>query len=296
MIRKQAIAAETTQLDILHTVTSAYGQIASMWLNRTRDSVLRSRDFLEEINQVFLTVFSAYAETVQKIAHQHKQTRNGKITFLSHNGKKVAVFLSANTGFYGEIVNRTFELFLREVRENNYEATIVGKQGLALFVNEEPNRPKTYFDFSDEKVNQHDLLDLVRHLAQYEEIRIYYGKFKNFLMQEPVIFRLSANPYDNLDNKETLEKQPKSTQKYIFEPDMENILMFFEKQIFTSVFEQTVRESQLAKFASRIMVMDRASENIKERLKKMELQKLKIFHSVANRKQQNQFASMKMWT
>jgi ATP synthase F1 gamma subunit len=285
MIRKQELIAETTQLGILRTVTSAYGQIASMWLNRTRDNVLRNRDFLEEMDKVFLTVFAAYARQVKKLA---RQKRGEKITFLAHNGKKVAVFLSANTGFYGDIVNRTFQLFMHDVREHNYEATIIGKQGLALMNAEDASRPKTYFDFSDEKVIQKDLLDLVRHLVQYEEIRIYYGKFKNFLAQEPVVFRLSADPYENLHAEE-------KTKLYIFEPDMEHILMFFEKQIFTSVFEQTVRESQLAKFASRIMVMDRASENIKDRLKQMNIQGLRASHRIANQKQLNQFASISLW-
>ena len=36
----------------------------------------------------------------------------------------------------------------------------------------------------------------------------------------------------------------------------------FETQIFASLFDQSIRESQLAKFASRILAMDRAEQNI----------------------------------
>jgi F0F1-type ATP synthase gamma subunit len=82
----------------------------------------------------------------------------------------------------------------------------------------------------------------------------------------------------------------------LFEPDIEHILMFFEKQIFTSVFEQTIRESQLAKFASRVMVMDRANENIKERLKQMAKINQRIAHREMNRKQTNQLSSLSLWS
>jgi ATP synthase F1 gamma subunit len=288
MPKGKEINEEIDQLQILHTITSVYSQIASMWMLRARDSVLKSREYIDEVHQVFLTAFSSYANQIQAMAKRRKLQRGEKITFLSHNGKKVAVFLSANTGFYGEIVNKTFDLFLKEVREQDLEVTIVGHQGLSLFSSEEPNRPHTFFELSDEHVDPNMLQDLVRHLVQYEEIRIYYGKFQNFLTQNPVVFKLSANPYDNLT-------QDQKAKRYFFEPNIETILIFFEKQIFTSMFEQTVRESQLAKFASRIMVMDRASENIKGRLKSVKTQQLKMTHRIANRKQLNQFASMALW-
>jgi ATP synthase F1 gamma subunit len=289
MPRKSLLLSENVELEILQTVTSAYSQIASMWLNRTRDTVLRNRVYLEELNHVFLAVFSAYTDQIRQLIKQKNADRSGKITLLAHNGKKVAVFLSANTGFYGDIINRTFELFLADVRKNNYEVTIVGKQGVALFNSEEPNRPKTIIDISDDKITPEDLRQLARHLVQYEEIRLYYGKFKNFLMQEPVTFRLSADPYSELEGDKNAGKH------YIFEPDIEHILMFFEKQMFTSLLDQSVRESQLAKYASRIMVMDRASENIKDRLKFVHLQQLRADHRLMNQKQLNQYASLSLW-
>lgn len=287
MIRNKEITAEENQLQVLQVITSVYSQVASLWMMRTRDSVLKSRDFLEEIYKVFVTVFASYSREVQSLAKRH-QRRDGKITFISHNGKKVGVFLSANSGFYGEIINKTFQLFIKDVRENNLEVTIVGRQGLALFKSEEPNHPYTFFDFQDEHVDQSKIVELVRHLVQYEEIRVYYGKFQNFLAQNPVMFKMSADPFANMTVQET-------TKRYIFEPDLESILVFFEKEVFTSIFEQTVRESQLAKFASRIMVMDRASENIKGRLKTIKTQQLRLTHRLSNQKQLSRMSSMSLW-
>lgn len=288
MYNDKKIAEEINQLEILKVVTGVYGQIGSMWMNRARDSVLRSRDFLDEMNTVFMTVFASYTQEVRELAKKRKLTRNGKITFLAHNGKKVAVLLSANAGFYGDIIRRTFELFLADVRKENLEVAIVGRQGLSFFLSEEPTRPHTFFDFSDEHVDQSELAQLVRHLVQYEEIRIYYGKFQSFLTQDPVVFTLSSDPY----NEMVPQTNP---HKYIFEPSLEKILIFFEKQIFSSVFEQIVRESQLAKFASRIIVMDRAGENIKDLLKLIENRRLTSAHRMSNKRQQSMFSGMNLW-
>jgi len=288
MINEKDILEEVTQLNMLGSVTSVYGQLASLSMNRTRDSVIRSRDFLDEMDQVFTTVFSSYAEQVKELARRKKIKSNQRITFLPHNGKKVAVFLAAHTGFYGEIIKKTFELFINDVRTTGAEATIVGTYGRQLFTSEEPARPYTFFDFSDEKVDQHQLADLVHHLVQYDEIRVYYGKFQNFMTQTPVVFNISANPYANLQNAS-------GGKKYIFEPDIEKLLVFFEKQIFSSIFDQTLRESQLAKFASRVMVMDSADQNIRERLKRTAYELRKLSRHQNNQRQLSRFASFSLW-
>lgn len=289
MNSEKNIKEDVEQLEMLRSVTNVYGELASLSMNQTRDGVVRSRDFLDEMNQVFTTVFAAYAAKIAELSKNKKQKKGPQITFLPHNGKKVAVFLSSHAGLYGEIIKRTFDVFLNDVRTTGAEVTIVGRYGRSLFQAEEPGRPHTFFDFGDEHVDQHELATLVRHLVQYDEIRVYYGKFQNFLSQTPVVFNISANPYENLS-------PDKKGRHYIFEPDIEKILVFFEKQIFSSVFEQTIRESQLAKFASRVMVMDRALENIKAELKKTDYELRKIWHHKSNQRQQNLFASSRMWS
>ena len=68
--------------------------------------------------------------------------------------------------------------------------------------------------------------------------------------------------------------------------------MFFETEIFASLFDQVVREGQLAKFASRVMAMNKADGNIIEKLKQLRIEKLKISHKVTNRKQLNSLSGL----
>ena len=124
------------------------------------------------------------------------------------------------------------------------------------------------------------LTEVIRHLVQYEEIRVYFGKFESLVTQRPEVQSISsATPVAG--------KLQGPKVFYIFEPSIEEILVFFETQIFASLFDQSLRESQLAKFASRILAMDRATQNIEKKVLRLKLNELSVSHKLANIKQLN---------
>lgn len=266
------------QLDDLKSLSSlvgVYGQSASTKMRRIRQAVLSNRDYLESINVVFNEVLYFYKTKKDKKAY----------TFLSHNGKTVAVFLSANTGLYGDIVQRTFDFFKDDVKGKDVEITIVGKLGLSIFLSSGIGKTYSYFDMSDYQIKQEDLTALIRHLVQYDKIILYFGRYKSVVSQSPDKFVISSD-FANTDGT------PVHLNNYIFEPDVEKILAFFEKEIFASLFDHELRESQLAKFASRILAMDLAETNIKKRVGETANQRLKLIHRIANQKQINALAPM----
>lgn len=290
MINKKAITREITELAILQTVSRAYAEIASFRMQKTRSGVLLNRNFLNSISKVFQDILVSYKEEVQKLSKQKVSKDNKNITFLAHNGKTVAVFLSANVGLYGDIVDKTFQKFASEIRGTDVEVTIIGKLGLSMFKDLFPNTNYTYFDFPDNDLRTDLLGEIISHLVAYEEIRIYYGKFRSVITQEPEVSKISSSLID-LENQQQVQVNPR---KYIFEPSLDRILVFFESEIFASLMDQIMRESQLAKLASRITAMTKAGENISLRLKKMQLEKLRLVHAIANKKQVNSVSSLFM--
>ena len=275
------ISNEIMELKVLQTITAAYAEIASIRMRKIRDFVLENRDFLGSIDEIFREVLSSYKKEVQSIIKGEKRGEN--ITFLSHNGKGVAVLLSANTGLYGDIVGKTFDKFMEEVSGGDNEVAIIGKLGASLFEQVAPNTPYTAFDYPDYNAPEEKLVEIIDHLVQYEKIFIYYGKFQSVVTQVPSVYSISAVTPSTLQESTEAE----SETKYIFEPSLQKILMFFETEIFASLLDQTVRESELSKFASRITAMSKATENIRENLGKANMRKLKNSHNISNRKQLN---------
>jgi len=279
MIDIKSIKQEVIELETLRNLVRAYEEIASLRMKKTRDSVLYNRAYQESINGIFEEVRTSYVREARAILNK-KGKRASKLTFLAHNGKTVAVLISANTGLYGEIVKKTFDMFVKEVRNKGSEATIIGRHGLSLFIGALPNTPYTYFDLPDTGVNSDDLAQIIRHIVQYEQIHVFHGKFYSVIKQEAEELTISAE----ISLKEDAAKL-ELKQTYLFEPSLEDILMFFETEIFGSMFEQIVRESQLAKYASRVLAMDRADVNIKDRLGKLNMLGLRAGHSKVNKKQ-----------
>jgi F0F1-type ATP synthase gamma subunit len=276
---KKTITKEIHDLENLKTLAGAYAQISSIRMKKTRGAVIQSREFLADIQDIFKDLQASYRAQFLSLAKKKGIKKNQKITFLSHNGKGVAVFISANTAFYGDLTKKVFNFFIKDIKEKNLEATIVGNLGLNMFRETYPEKSYSFFDLPDYGFDRDKMAELIKHLVQYEEIYIYYGKFKSLVNQEPAKLVISAET-----PIEETEKDRKVI-KYLFEPSLEEILMFFETEMFSSVFEQTISESQLAKFSSRMLAMDQAGEKIRKNLAEVKTNNLRLTHSITNKKQ-----------
>lgn len=272
-------------IDALSDLINAYEEIASIRMKKIRDLVLRNRQYQEDVNSIFERVRKSYSREVNKLAKNRGKTK--QITFIPHNGKNVAVLISANTGLYGNIIPDTYRMFIKEARETQSEITIVGKYGFQIYLTENIGKPYTYFEYPDYGEDKDKLYEIIKHIVQYEQIHVFYGKFRNIISQEPTMLSVSAR-LELTDSGEKLEKK----EMYIFEPTLEKILEYFETQIFSSLFQQSLKESQLSKYASRFVAMDKASSNTENEMKRLEFEKNKIVHSNLNKKQLNAISGL----
>jgi ATP synthase F1 gamma subunit len=266
-------------------LTDIYGEIASIRMMKIRDAVLKNRDYIFSITQIFYDTLGSFLKGGARASKMHRTLKNNRITFLSHNGKMVSVFISSNTGFYGDVVKRTFNKFMEEIKIDNPEITIIGKIGKKMFTENFPKREYSFFELPDYGSDKNNLLAIINHLVQYDEVRVYYSAYDTVINQRPLMSNLTAGTT-------LIQKAEKTKDEFIFEPSVEEILMFFEKEVFGSFFDQTIRENQLSKLSGRIMAMDRASQSINNRLKVINFDYLKIRHRQMNKKQLSSLQSL----
>ncbi len=285
MAKTTKIKEEIENLKTLKLLSKAYAEIAAMRMQKVRDFVLKNREFTGSLDEVFSEVIKSYKNEVERLLKSAKSTE--RVTFLAHNGKKVSIFISANTGLYGDIIGKVFDKFLEETDKGNVEVAVVGKLGQSLYEQARPNREFTYFDFPDYGASTNSLASIIQHIVAYEEISVFYGKFLSVVTQTPDVYKISA-----VTPKTIQEAGGETLEKYLFEPELTDILQFFEKEIFASIFDQTMKESQLAKFASRINAMSRAEDNIGNKIGKAMMDELKYRHGILNRKQLNSLSGL----
>ena len=82
----------------------------------------------------------------------------------------------------------------------------------------------------------------------------------------------------------------------IFEPELEKIVSFFQNQILAALFEQTIYESSLSKYTSRMISLDKSSSNVVETLKETELALRRFEHESYNKKQNGVLSSISLWS
>lgn len=268
-------------LTSLQRIVDAYEEIAANRMHKIRGRVLQNREFLVGLADIFHQVKTSYKKKVAEQEILILKTKKGKIA---------RVFVSANTGLYGDIVQRTFYLLKDDLTYYalNSEVVIIGQLGRTIFKQSGLKTPFAYFDFPDEIVDPREIKELADYLSAYESVVVYHGVFKNLLMQVPQASNISGD--ELLPVPQEIEPR-----KEIFEPTLEKVMIFFETEIFSSLLTQTLYESQLAKLSCRIVSLDQASQNIAQARRLAVWEAMKVRHQLLNRKQQEMLIGKQSW-
>lgn len=259
-------------------VTSTYQQVAAMRMRKIKDTVIQNRDFYNSLSEVYAETHNYYLKFVTTNTRVpksggHRQT----------NGKTVAVLLTANTGLYGNVIKDVYNLFLKEQQNAGNDAVIVGRLGRNWVQPPYSYKNVKYFDLNDGT----DFIDagikqVFDYVSKYATVLVYHGIFKNVTQQPAQVTKVTQQLTSNRSSLEGGSNEPLS---FLFEPTIDKVLEVFEKQLIYSIFDQSFYESSLAKFGSRMMSLDIASQNASKALGKLELSLIKMKHRKQNKKQ-----------
>lgn len=278
MASTKQINVEIELLTSLKTMLETYAEIAASRMQRTRRQVLQQRAFLSGLSEIFQQVQASYRNEVTRF--REKET-------IRKKRKTALVLLSANTGLYGDLVRRSLALFLQNLKAIEATPIIIGRIGRLLFQEARPGGTFTYFDLPDVIIEIDNLRSIIQELVAYENVLVIHGEFQSIIMQTPRMAVISGTLATSSSGLPRM--------KYLFEPSLSEVMRFFETEVFASIFEQSVAESQLAKFASRMMTLDSADEYLNTSLKQVNLERIKEKHAIHNKKQLSAFSGMALW-
>lgn len=297
MTNRKTLIVENEGLLDLKALVEAYEEIAANQMQKVRQSVLQSREFMDGVTTIFTKVRNSYEKQIaalQKSGRKHVE----EFSVLPRNNKTVAVFVSANSGLFGDIVERTFKMFVEYVNTNQGQSgkvidpVIIGKLGLRMLNDRKINLLYNYFDFPDDRVDYDSINMMMRYLLQYERILVFHGQFRSLVYQEAISTGVSG--HELVASQQVSSADEKVS--YLFEPSLKEVLQTFEGEILSSIFAQAMHESQLAKFASRMFNLDRSMENIENRMKALNIERRQVEHQINSRKQLGRIAGISLWT
>jgi len=272
-----------TQLKML---TQAYQEHAIVQINLARFSVLSSREFMDELSEIFFNVKNSYEIYLKSMTGKDKQLHKDRIR---KNGREVLILLSSNGKFYGDLVTKVCRLFAEQAKVSDSDILIVGNEGKKFYEGTGIKKPFAYLDLPDTTITLEMLKPLIQAIIGYQKATVFYGKFTNIISQDAVQTSLSG------DLPVTGKKLEKAKEDFLFEPDIEKVMEFFESQILSILLNQTVSEGKLARFASRIKAMEFAQNNIEKKLHILSYRERRLRNMGMNKKQLQLFAGRALW-
>lgn len=268
-------------ISTIKNIVRAYQEIANLRMKLIREKVLKNREFFKKLSDTYQRIKSAYLFSLKK-----GWVRKRKTSFLQPKKKSVVIFLSANKFFYGTLILDIWQKIQEYLKEKGADLAVVGRIGKYLAERGGFGHKMFYFELDDEKPETERIEAIIEFVKNYKEIIVFQGRYETVLSQSVVMSKISGG----LPLKEKVEK----VKTYLFEPSAEAVLEFFEREIIATLFNQTILEHQLARYASRVIAMYQATENAKNLEKKLKLIENKLARQRLNKRQTEFFGSVKL--
>jgi ATP synthase F1 gamma subunit len=292
MPQRKKVLEDIEALNSLKDLAESYEEIAVVRMQNIKDSVLKTRDFLQELSDVYVDLKTSYAREVKELLKKQKAGDKSLAEYLRKNGKTLLVYLSSNGKLYGSVTNKTYKLFVQDIKKYpNADLLLIGNAGREIYEASEHHRPFEYFDIPDSDIGIEHIKRLVAMFVAYDKVFIYYGKFGNVIMQSAISSSITGEDIFETEVPETVARE----DRFVFEPALEKIFAFFETQIKTNLLSQTLLENQLARHASRVNAMEEALGNIELEAKRLEQQRVKMKHQMQNKKQLETIGGLALW-
>ena len=230
-------------------ITSALQDIGATKMQLIRKQFETNAQFFAGIREVYGIVKGHVLNTKQP---------DGGAASASAPARDIYLALTSNKRFYGTL-NRDIMRSLAHVMEttpDNSDFVVIGQTGAQQLESSGFTGTVKRIEFADDTPNPHELQDLLTLIDPYTRVFVIYPKFINTFRQDIAMTDVTQTPSTAVSTEVKVE--------YIFEPEIPNILKFFEAQVRRALFERVMIETELARAAARTMKMrdarDRAGD------------------------------------
>jgi F-type H+-transporting ATPase subunit gamma len=245
--RPLEIKAEEASVRSVVSLTSALETLSSMQIAKTKNKVLISNQFFDEVwniyKQIRVDVFFNFGREVDE----------------TPINKELLILITAKGGLSGDIDNRLIRKVAERYDETKNDVLVVGHHG-ALKLKQAHIDHTYYFDLPEhDYINVDPLMDIIK---KYAKSRIFYQNYVSLSQQEIKDVDLSdvVSSKGRVADLSTLGDEMVSEKNYIFEPSSYQVAAYLENSILRLTISQFIYDSRLAQVASRFKAMSAAKE------------------------------------
>src|ERR1700691_1908357 len=168
------IVIQMENLTGINDIVSASEEIASMKMRGIRNKVILSRDLNDELTEIYREVSISYKNQIIQLMKEKKTSNKDNaeaITLKGGNGKLACVYLSANSGLFSKILEKTYHEFVTYLDQHQDAIPIIiGEFGKKLFINSYPNRQFLFYPLAEGSSSEDSLKKITEDLADYSNV------------------------------------------------------------------------------------------------------------------------------
>ncbi len=247
MRRPLQIKAEEASVRSVVSLTSALESLSSMQIAKTKNKVLISNQFFDEVWSIYKQI------RVDAIFNY------GRVEGEKPIDRELLILITAKGGLSGDIDNRLIRQVVERYDETKNDVMVIGHHG-ALKLKQAHIDSTHYFDLPEhDYINVDPLMAITR---KYAKSRIYYQHYISLSQQEIKDVDLSevVSSKGRVADLATVSDDLVTEKTYIFEPSSYAVAAYLEDSILRLTISQFIYDSRLAQVASRFKAMSAAKE------------------------------------
>lgn len=267
-------------------ISDALTEINAYKAKRIRAQFEKNSGYYKEIAGIYHIV-KLNAKKGNSLGREEKKSK--KKTTDPEPEKILAVALTSNSRFYGSLNLNVLKKFRSENQREERDLLIIGRTGADMAKNYRGLKSAKEIFFEKDFPSLTETRDFMAKIAEYGQVLLYYPSFVNMMTQRIGVLDIAQS--------NEAEPLPSSVQpiEYIFEPELEQILSFFETQVRFILFIRAMLEAELSRAAARLLSMSSASQRAEKVIRLTQMILTKSVRSQKNAELLETFASIGRW-
>lgn len=252
MRRPLEIKADEVAIRSVVSLTSALESLSSMQIAKTKNKVLISNEFFDEVWNIYKQI------RVDVLFNFGRAPEEKPIN------KELLILITAKAGLSGDIDQRLIKRVINHYNEEKNDILVIGHHG-ALKLKQSHIDYVYFFELPEsDYINVDPLIDIIK---KYNKSRIFYQNYISLSQQEIKDVDLSevVSSKGRVADLDALTSDDIVSEKtYIFEPSSYSVAAYLESSILRLTISQFIYDSRLAQVASRFKAMSAAKERSME--------------------------------
>jgi F-type H+-transporting ATPase subunit gamma len=245
MRRPQEIGIEEKSMGIIVSLTSAFEGLASMQIMRTKNMVLVSNKFFNEVWNIYKLI---------RIDGMFGFGRKPSDTVID---KELFILITAPGGLSGDIDQRLIRMMREKYSPEKNDVIVIGRHGMLQLM--QFKIPFKKF-FNLPKKDNVNVEPLIAEVKQYKSTRVFYQNYVSLTSQSVRSIDLQSVIESKGRIADQKDDELITEATYIFEPTPYAVLAHMETSMLRLTLTHLIYDSRLAQTASRFRAMSAAKE------------------------------------